>query len=126
MKILKLALDFPSRYLGPLFLNCKRKCVICSDTQGYNNDKKICREMVCYRPDKRSCFKKEETRAVDGTSCGNNQWCMKGRCVPNNNEGNNNEGKVMELLAQIANLLRYYNLIPTVGAVILVFFEIDH
>ena len=100
-----------------------RKCVTCSYAQGHDNNQKMCRVMVCHDPYKGRCLREDEIyemRAFDGTTCRENHWCMEGRCV-----FNNNKGKEMELLAQLYNLRCYYNHIPTVGAAILVFFEIN-
>lgn len=45
--------------------------------KGYN----ICETLVCYLPSKQICAFSGGLGAIDYTSCGNKQWCMKGNCV---------------------------------------------
>ncbi|ESN99470.1 hypothetical protein HELRODRAFT_163020 [Helobdella robusta] len=51
---------------------------------GGERDASICRELKCYDPSQGKCVSRVEQRALDGTTCSNKFWCIRGVCVADN------------------------------------------
>jgi len=60
------------RVYGNVFVRC---------WQGGSRDRSICREMQCWVAELGQCYAGVEQRAFDGTTCGNQSWCIVGNCI---------------------------------------------